>query len=83
MPDQHQLDMFEAHIGAEPGVGVIGRGFQAFGRAGLFECMKGRKMRLAEKGCLIAVAAKAAGKSLRSDLGGQVDAIVVDAVGAA
>ena len=81
VPEHHQLDMAEAHIGPEPGRVETGRAVAAFRRAGRREGAAGREMRLADEGRVVALRVERRCEAAFARLRAQVDAVVRHAVG--
>ena len=81
VPEHHQLDMAEAHIGPEPGRVETGRAVAAFRRAGRREGAAGREMRLADEGRVVALRAQRRCEAALAHFRAQVDAVVRHAVG--
>jgi hypothetical protein len=76
----HQLDMLERHVGAEP-VRTVEVGAGAVLRlAGGLEGVEGREMRLADEAGAVAAAAELAGEAGGADRVVEVDAVVPDTV---
>ena len=83
MPDQHHLDVLKSHVRAVPIVRIIRRRCKALRRAGRFEGMVGRKVRLAEKCGFVPCFRERAGEAFFSDFRAQIDAVVMYAMRAA
>ena len=81
VPEHHQLDMAEAHIGPEPGRIEIGRAVAAFRRAGRRKGAAGREMGLADERRVVALGVERRRKAAFARLRAQVDTVVRHAVG--